>query len=316
MRPDVKLGIVSSMMIILVAGGYYFYRDGNDGAIPVSSDAIATGKKVSPGKRASSKTNQPKTKANGKRTTPANVDRSADKLATKKPTTNPRVANNNKRHASPASGRAPHKVTVPVVNKATQQNKPIATNPVARDKRPVANRLASNQSKKIDPRHPVTNAITKSPSPVKVTSPAGSDDEAVERHRVQPGDTMASLAVNYYGDEKYTRFLIDNNAQLANPLQLGVGTMVLIPARPTDHTLLAATRRSTPAVAKAAPNAVAAKKSQARMYTVKSGDSFYSIARDELGDAAQWQKLFELNKAVVKGDARKLQIGQVIQLPG
>jgi len=57
------------------------------------------------------------------------------------------------------------------------------------------------------------------------------------------------------------------------------------------------------------------KKHSTRSYTVKSGDSFYSIARDVLGDASQWQKLFELNKAVVNGDARKLQIGQVIQLP-
>ncbi len=127
---------------------------------------------------------------------------------------------------------------------------------------------------------------------------------------------MATLAVNYYGDEKYTQFLINNNSQLTNPLQLRIGTMVLIPSRPADPTMLAATRRPQPAVIKTKPKAAAAKKPQSRIYTVKSGDSFYSIARDELGDAAKWQKLFELNKAVVKGDARKLQIGQVIQLPG
>jgi len=324
MRPDVKLGIVSSMMIILVAGGYYFYRDSNDEAIPVSSDTITTGRIIAPGKRVTSAPIQPKAKTKSKRivaathrpsaakSTPLKAHRSAGRLGTKKPIVNPRLANKNAGRKSHPVQHERGKIASPVGNKTTRASRPVVRKEVATQKRLPGNRVAMNQSKRKTAHHVAMRTQSKraaGKTPVKQV------DEAVERHRVQPGDTMASLAVNYYGDEKYTQFLIDHNTQLANPLQLRIGTRVLIPSRPANPTLLAATHRPNPLASKASPKTRATKKAQARTYTVKSGDSFYSIARDELGDAAKWQKLFELNKTLVKGDARKLQIGQVIKLP-
>ena len=37
MRPDVKLGVVISMVIVFVAGGYYLYRDRTETPIPVAT---------------------------------------------------------------------------------------------------------------------------------------------------------------------------------------------------------------------------------------------------------------------------------------
>jgi len=124
---------------------------------------------------------------------------------------------------------------------------------------------------------------------------------------VQEGDTFSALAVIYYGSERYTQFLIDANPQIANPDRIAVGTEIRIPERPAQ----AAQRSPRSKLAAQRPSATP----KARTYVVQEGDTFYGIARDVLGSAARWEELFELNKALVKGDAKSLQIGQVLTLP-
>ncbi len=124
-------------------------------------------------------------------------------------------------------------------------------------------------------------------------------ETAIERHRVQEGDTIASLARQYYGSAQFAEFLISRNKQLADPARLRVGEIVNIVPRPTDG--------RPPAVGPATP--------ATREYRVKAGDSFYRIARDVLGDATRWNELFLMNKKLVGNDPTKLQIGQVIALP-
>lgn len=54
----------------------------------------------------------------------------------------------------------------------------------------------------------------------------------------------------------------------------------------------------------------------ARTYKVQSGDSFFGIAKTQLGNGARWKELFELNKALVKGDPNRLRPGMVLTMPG
>ena len=124
---------------------------------------------------------------------------------------------------------------------------------------------------------------------------------------MQPGDTFASLAKDYYGDEKYTQFLIDSNPEVPDPRRLRIGTLIKLPAAPPDL----ARSASAPPGAKSALTGTRA----SRTYQVRPGDSFYGVARDVLGDAARWQELFELNKELVKGDPKRLRPGQVLVLP-
>jgi nucleoid-associated protein YgaU len=131
---------------------------------------------------------------------------------------------------------------------------------------------------------------------------------AVETHRVQPGDSFASLAVRYYGSERYTQFLIDNNPNLKDPNHLPLGTAIKIPPAPPETAL-----RSKPTPA--APAAGTAPEGAGRTYKVRAGDTFYSIARERLGDASRWKELLALNKELVNGDATQLRIGQVLRLP-
>ncbi len=43
MRPDVKLGVAISLVVVVVAGGYYIYRDSRSTTIPLSSTALTSG---------------------------------------------------------------------------------------------------------------------------------------------------------------------------------------------------------------------------------------------------------------------------------
>lgn len=49
-------------------------------------------------------------------------------------------------------------------------------------------------------------------------------------------------------------------------------------------------------------------------YTVQKGDSLSKIAKNELGDANAWKKIFEANRDVLD-DPDKIFPGQVLKLP-
>jgi len=52
-----------------------------------------------------------------------------------------------------------------------------------------------------------------------------------------------------------------------------------------------------------------------RYYTVKSGDSLWRIAKEQLGDPARHEELFELNAATLNNDPDNLHLGQKLILP-
>ncbi len=49
-------------------------------------------------------------------------------------------------------------------------------------------------------------------------------------------------------------------------------------------------------------------------YTVQKGDSLSKIAKQELGDANAWKRIFEANRDVLD-DPDKIQPGQALKLP-
>lgn len=50
-------------------------------------------------------------------------------------------------------------------------------------------------------------------------------------------------------------------------------------------------------------------------YTVKAGDSLSRIAKEHLGDANAWNRIFEANRDLLD-DPDKIQPGQVLKIPG
>ena len=69
---------------------------------------------------------------------------------------------------------------------------------------------------------------------------------------------------------------------------------------------------ATKAAATAAPAAAAP--AAARSYTVKAGDTLSQIAKEHLGSAGAYMKIFELNKDQLT-DPDKIKPGQVLRLP-
>ena len=50
------------------------------------------------------------------------------------------------------------------------------------------------------------------------------------------------------------------------------------------------------------------------MYTVKSGDTLSKIAKEHLGDAMAYMKIFEANQPMLT-DPNKIQVGQTLRIP-
>ena len=130
-----------------------------------------------------------------------------------------------------------------------------------------------------------------------------------ETHIVQRGDTFSSLSQQYYGDERHIQELIKANPQITNPDLLKIGVVLQIPplavgSAAVGKRLVRGERSTKEAVPLGS-----------RTYVVQSGDSFYKIARDELGDPMRWQELFELNRRTVGDDPSKLGTGVVLVLP-
>lgn len=145
------------------------------------------------------------------------------------------------------------------------------------------------------------------PHAIPLTAVA-SPEAAVDKHRVQPGDTLSGLAQEFYGSERFTQFLINANKQLADPHRLKIGDVVYIPAAP---------KSATPSGKSAQKSPVSRSSSHkgSRSYTVQPGDTLIAIARDRLGDSSRWEEIMKLNRNVIGSDPRGLRPGQVLELP-
>ncbi len=343
MRTDVKLGVVVAMVVVSVAGGYYMYRDraqqpilmggqANAGSAtkpkqPVKSDvAKNTLAKGSKRQRPSQRLKQPG--STGKAGSAKQASRGAARQ------------NNAQNQAQNLSGRKPSQTSEAVrkarakraqqrlANRGSGGANRVGGEPVSRNARAASRQRTQDrnafskakvaQSPTLPPvtqqrtardASPKQQATTKRQvitKPVSLAAVAAAS-AAVEKHRVQPGDTLSSLAVQYYGSERHTRMLIHANKQLANPNRLKIGEIVNLPPAPKADQSHGASRGTN--------QRGKASSAGARTYTVQPGDSFYVIAKSRLGDASRWKELYELNRGVVGSDPAALSVGQVLALP-
>lgn len=367
MRPDVKLGVVISLIVVVVAGSYYFYRDQREKPIALSdgtSPVDAVGRQAkkpdaksreaarpagrTPGSRVKRSNRQPVRETSSPRSPTGARSQDAGKRKPHRVARKPESAPVSKRASGPAAspaeqrkGQVGHastekvttKATAPSLNRPGNRRNKIKPNRVVRgpaEARRTAQgtpgRARNRKTSERDAAAPAEDlqaervaAARRAGAPPRTSPPAQARPAAaVDTHRVQPGDTFAALSVAYYGSERHTQFLIDANPQVHDPGRLRVGDRLKIPALPPDQrkVTLAATRPvSSRPVPSSSDDTAREPDSGRRTYVVKPGDSFYAIARDVLADESRWEELFELNKALVRGDPKRLQPGQVIVLP-
>jgi nucleoid-associated protein YgaU len=125
-----------------------------------------------------------------------------------------------------------------------------------------------------------------------------------KKHVVAKGDSLGSLAKEYYQDAKKTSGILAANPSLKSRRRLKPGEIITIP-QPVSET---ASRTGALDLGKM-PSA------STKSYSVQEGDTLYAIAKKSLGASERWREIFELNKDQLRGDPRRLKPGMALRLP-
>ena len=305
MRTDVKIGIVLSMALVLLFGSYFFYR--GDSQTPISlTDAGKPARSLNKKQKKTGKLAEaPKKKLDDPaafRTTQPRPKRLAMGTKTSTPT-------------DPAThARAARRQATKTQPRPSRTGKTLSpTKSVKRDSTQLADTTGSSANLAATNLLAAPNQAT---FRIPTTPNAATFDTqyaAVDVHRVQPGDTFASLAAAYYGNTTHVAFLMNANPNIKEPKHLRIGTTIRIPPLSTNTKAPYFANR-TVARKPITPQTTTPAK-QHRTYRVQAGDSFYRIARDQLGDAGRWRELLAMNDTLVHGDPTRLQVGHVVLLP-
>jgi nucleoid-associated protein YgaU len=147
-----------------------------------------------------------------------------------------------------------------------------------------------------NPQQPGVNPFPPPLQPLTPVEPPPSTPVVSEArtHVVGSGETLGEISAKHYGTAKHWKKIAEANKVDANDLK--VGQKLTIPAIEP----VVATAPTTPDLA-----------SGERTYTIQKNDSYYSIAKKELGNASRWKELEKLNGI----PSEDLRVGKVIKLP-
>lgn len=143
-------------------------------------------------------------------------------------------------------------------------------------------------------------------------------DSWPRRHTIASGDTLSDISMKYYDTSRKVDLILSANPDITGPRSLKIGRELVIPEpgapvapRSTSIVRTVSTRDSDESIVRRA----SVTRRSARTYTVKKGDTFYSIARDLYGSPSKWKMLLERNKSLVKNKASNLRPGMVLKIP-
>ncbi|MBN1765404.1 MAG: LysM peptidoglycan-binding domain-containing protein [Sedimentisphaerales bacterium] len=144
-----------------------------------------------------------------------------------------------------------------------------------------------------------------SPLDAQIQAEQESQENALQRfwgnmvHRVQSGDTLYRLAIDYYGDAQHWRLIYHHNReQLIQSQDLTPGQLIYLPLEPlkqADQTTRSPLQRPD-------------------FYTIAPGDTLYKIAQLFLNDGKKWKQLLDANRHIIT-DENKLSPGIMITIP-
>jgi nucleoid-associated protein YgaU len=122
---------------------------------------------------------------------------------------------------------------------------------------------------------------------------------APTRYTVERGDTLCSIARDYYGDAGQWVRIRDANAGI-DPDRLKVGQVLVLPPKSEAASGVPA-QATTPGAGRAT-------------YVVERGDTLISIARQVFGDGSRWREIYELNRDKLP-DPNRLLPGTELRMP-
>ena len=152
---------------------------------------------------------------------------------------------------------------------------------------------------------PATGSLNSSPErPQLSPSLTPQQASAQQIHVVESGETLTSIASQYYRNGNKFKLILDANPGL-NPNRLKLGAKLIIPA--ANETVI----NDAPAIDPMTPVTLDATKH----YRVEVGDSLHKIAYKLYGSTSEWVRLYELNKQLIGTDPARVKVGSVLQLP-
>jgi nucleoid-associated protein YgaU len=144
--------------------------------------------------------------------------------------------------------------------------------------------------------------------------------QPAETYIVESNDNFGSISEKVYGSGYFSRALMQHNKHAyPRPELLRAGDEI---ATPPADTLLKRYAEFCPqplqlqqARRPATPQRVSRNLPRGRTYIVEEGDTLFDIARNELGKAARWPEIYELNRDLLGDNLERLQAGTVLALP-
>lgn len=133
-------------------------------------------------------------------------------------------------------------------------------------------------------------------------------------HTVVEGDNLYRIAQKYLGDGNRWRRIADANpGKVDNDGQVRAGVTLTIPGTTASSDLDSPTIENRTAAT--AARAAKSKIETSRTYTVRTGDSLFSIARTQLGDGGSWKRIYEANRDRIS-DPDRVKVGTELRIPG
>ncbi|MFN7954063.1 MAG: LysM peptidoglycan-binding domain-containing protein [bacterium] len=129
--------------------------------------------------------------------------------------------------------------------------------------------------------------------PVEPAVDAGARASASRNYTVQKGDTLASIArAQYRNEQAWTLIYAANRDRLSHPSDVRAGMRLVLPPASTP----------IPSAAESVP----ASRASGTTYTVRKGETLYSIAKKMYGSTTYWTLIRDANRAKIEasGDVR------------
>jgi len=137
---------------------------------------------------------------------------------------------------------------------------------------------------------------------------------------VQPNDTFWSIAQQVYGSGTYYQALAEyNRRRVADPNRLRLGEAIATPALADLEKAfpeLCPNPTHRPVTDRLLSGGGPSPMGGGRVYVVQEGDNLYEIARYELGKAARWVEIYDLNRDQLGNQSEFLAPGMKLLLPG
>ena len=128
---------------------------------------------------------------------------------------------------------------------------------------------------------------------VKVAPVRSAAGSKLTRYEVREGDTLSSIAADWFGSSSSWALIVDANPSL-DPDRLSIGQVLMLPARD-----------ATPKVVTGS----------AGSHVVRSGDMLSRLAKTYYGHERHWQVIYEANKALIGDDPGDLKVGMTLVIP-